>query len=1356
MGWGAIAILLGHSILAAAPQQQSSEGMGVTRTVAQLMSSPERSRADKTPRPRLIPNRSKVFNGPRPSSGPSKAEKGEPIAPLMAQTAGTLFNGDSSLASSVTPPDSMGGVGPTQILVCTNNRIRVFDKAGALGGLNMSTDTFFAPVLNGALMTDPRVRYDRNTQRWFITAISDDPVNNRIMVAVSSGPTITSAASFTFFFVQHNLVAPAGDNNTFWDYPTLGLDVNALYIGGNMFTGGGNFSGTSVVVIRKSSILGGGPIQATAFRNLSGPGGGMITPQGVDNDDPTATEGYFVGVDAVVFSKLVLRRISNPGSASPTISGDLDLLVPTTSYPLGLSGPNPGVEALQSNALDDGDDRLHMGQIRKVGGVPFLYTCHNIGVLSTGVANNFPDRDAIRWYKIGTLSTTPSLTDSGTFFDNQVTGQSYWMPSMNVSGQGHMVIGCNFAKPTVTTGQFVGAMIAGQMFGDAPGTTQPPTLIDQSTFGYRPTAGGPNPQIFERWGDYSYTAVDPADDMTMWTFQEFAVNATTWGVRVIQIRAPQPCTPSSATPNTVAAGQASVNVTITATPPVQYEGWFEPGPSFPNHISGTLHNTITNEFIPITSITVNSPTSLTLELKTIGITPNPQAFDLVITNPDGQSRPQNGLITLTAATGAPSCVITGPASPSNANPMNFTVTFPEVMNGLTAGDFTLTNATSPVLTGAGPTYNLAVTPSAQGNVSVKLPANSATGNGSGLNNTASNTATVTWDSIAPTATMAATAAITNAAPVFNLTFSEPVVGLTAGDFTVSSGAVNSLTGSGKNWTITIAGPAQGTFTLTLPLNSAQDAAGNPTPLTSATTVFDSVAPTVTVTPPAASTMNSPIAFTVTFSEPVTGLSIGGITVTGGNGSLSGTGTSYTVSVAPTAQGVVTVQIPAGQAVDAAGNANTVSNVGSCVYDITPPDTTIVSTPLNPSGSSSATFTFTSTEFGSTFQVRLDGAAPTVNGTGTQTYNALTVGTHTFTVAAVDPAGNIDPSPASFTWVIPIIIIDGVAPLLNPFDSSAFLANWTISAPNSGVGWAADATPGSVLGANPFVTAPASLNYNNGTDYTTGVALNSGSARSPLIDRTLLPTTARLKFMCNYQTDTTGNSTDRRTVTIWKGDLSGTWTAPIQITGGVSALGACSPMGTWHEHVLDLQPSWTPDLRVEFSFNTVDGVSNNFAGWFVDDFEISDLVVSSIHQYVAGTSSIIPIGAATSAGQIEFHGIVSQGAASVTLEVEVQPVGTPFTGVPSVSGSAAGAGSPIITSAYTIPALGDYHVRVRTVNATGPVTSGWMEFGLNAVAAADFTIVPAPPLSGGGGGGGCGLSGLEGVLLLGLLRWRRRK
>jgi len=72
-------------------------------------------------------------------------------------------------------------------------------------------------------------------------------------------------------------------------------------------------------------------------------------------------------------------------------------------------------------------------------------------------------------------------------------------------------------------------------------------------------------------------------------------------------------------------------------------------------------------------------------------------------------------------------------------------------------------------------------------------------------------------------------------------------------------------------------------------------------------------------------------------------------------------------------------------------------------------------------SSSATFDLGSNESGSTFECRLDGALFAAC-TTPASYAALADGTHTFDVRATDPAGNLDTSPASYSWKI-----DNVAP-----------------------------------------------------------------------------------------------------------------------------------------------------------------------------------------------------------------------------------------------------------------------------------------------------------------------------------------
>lgn len=84
-------------------------------------------------------------------------------------------------------------------------------------------------------------------------------------------------------------------------------------------------------------------------------------------------------------------------------------------------------------------------------------------------------------------------------------------------------------------------------------------------------------------------------------------------------------------------------------------------------------------------------------------------------------------------------------------------------------------------------------------------------------------------------------------------------------------------------------------------------------------------------------------------------------------------------------------------------------------DTTPPSTTITAHPVNGTLERSATFAFSSSEAGSTFRCSLDGAAAS-SCTSPKTVS-VSVGQHTFTVAATDAAGNTDASPASFTWTV---------------------------------------------------------------------------------------------------------------------------------------------------------------------------------------------------------------------------------------------------------------------------------------------------------------------------------------------------
>src|SRR4029077_2428755 len=247
--------------------------------------------------------------------------------------------------------------------------------------------------------------------------------------------------------------------------------------------------------------------------------------------------------------------------------------------------------------------------------------------------------------------------ESGTIFDSAATASSarwYWIPSVVVSGQGHAAFGFSTAGPAFR----INAATTGRLATDALGTVNAPTLLTASGTSYNPGDGSPH-----RWGDYSFTSVDPGDDMTMWTIQEFCDGNNTYGLEVAKLLAPAPATPSSAS-STVATGLPSISVTITGTSS-SGSGFFDPGTGFAKRIGASVTGGVT-----VNSVTYVDPTHVTLDLNTTGAGNGNQ--NVTITNPDGQSATGNGILIVGAGGPTPTPTVppggTPPPTPGGPPP----------------------------------------------------------------------------------------------------------------------------------------------------------------------------------------------------------------------------------------------------------------------------------------------------------------------------------------------------------------------------------------------------------------------------------------------------------------------------------------------------------------------------------------------------------------------------------------------------------------------------------------------------------------------------------------------------------------
>jgi Calcineurin-like phosphoesterase len=114
-------------------------------------------------------------------------------------------------------------------------------------------------------------------------------------------------------------------------------------------------------------------------------------------------------------------------------------------------------------------------------------------------------------------------------------------------------------------------------------------------------------------------------------------------------------------------------------------------------------------------------------------------------------------------------------------------------------------------------------------------------------------------------------------------------------------------------------------------------------------------------------------------------------------------------------------------VPVAGQTPTDSGSAACHGSDTqaPEDTNIDSGPSGIANDASATFGFSYSEAGASFECSLDGSAFDAC-TSPQEYPDLADGPHTFEVRAIDAAGNVDPTPASRAWVV-----DTAAPVAQP-------------------------------------------------------------------------------------------------------------------------------------------------------------------------------------------------------------------------------------------------------------------------------------------------------------------------------------
>jgi hypothetical protein len=511
-------------------------------------------------------------------------------------------------------PDTNGAAGPSQILLVINQAVRSFTKTtGAADGvMDMTLHELFQPLGN-FYARDPKVRYDRLSGRWIIVAMSLSG-GSRVGVAVSDTAVLTAATVWTLFqFTAGEVLQKPGGCGV--DYTRMSVDAHAVYLSYGI-TGCEGITGAAFV-IRKSSILGNGPIVITGFENAGG------AP--VDNFDPNPTYGYLI-------NNVTLYRVSNPGGV-PSISPQLFMDFSGTTHLnfSGLQAVRHKGNTLETGVPADPAGRMFLANLFSHS-IPVrngrLWLGAIVGVDHLGNDSAVTrTRNGIAWVEVASLdSAAPVIAQRGLLYTaspaNDYDQRNYFIPALMVSGQEHMAISSSAAG----TSEYINAAVAGRLATDAPGTMRAASLYTNSTAAYNPGLGGRGSLL--GWGDYSNMSLDPCDDMTMWAFQQYTSSPNLWGIAVAQIKAPPPPALGNVTPSVLPYGAASTTVTITGTP-VDGEGFYDPGAGFACRLRAAIDGGVA-----VNSVTYTSPTSITLNVSTVAASGG--ARQLTIINPDGQ------------------------------------------------------------------------------------------------------------------------------------------------------------------------------------------------------------------------------------------------------------------------------------------------------------------------------------------------------------------------------------------------------------------------------------------------------------------------------------------------------------------------------------------------------------------------------------------------------------------------------------------------------------------------------------------------------------------------------------------------
>lgn len=425
-----------------------------------------------------------------------------------------LFTFEGLGTDGLTPPDTMGEVGPNHYVQMVNVSFRVFDKSGT----PLTADTAFIDLFDGSGLTacatendgDPVALYDPLADRWLLSQFAVSS-GNRMCIAIST----TADPTGTYWLYQF-------DMPDYPDYFKFGVWPDAYLMGTN--TGFPN--SYYAYAFDRVKMLAGAP---ASFQYSNGHPN-FLLPADLDGatPPPTGAPGMFYTMFASGFpdhppgaDRLALYEFdldwTTPANTTFTLAQEIrisDFNYTVCGFFVANCIPQPGT----SQRIDSLSYwPMWRFAYRKLPNREALVGAFTVDTDGT-------DHAGIRWFELRRYDGDWNLHQEGTHAPD---ANHRFVGSIAMDQAGNLALGYSISSAS----QIHNIRYAVRLITDPLGT-----LRDEETL-YAST--GVHTGI-NRWGDYSSMNVDPADDCTFWYTNQYDSSNNTgfnWQTRVGVFRA---------------------------------------------------------------------------------------------------------------------------------------------------------------------------------------------------------------------------------------------------------------------------------------------------------------------------------------------------------------------------------------------------------------------------------------------------------------------------------------------------------------------------------------------------------------------------------------------------------------------------------------------------------------------------------------------------------------------------------------------------------------------------------------------------------------------------------------------------